>query len=143
MALNTGDKLGPYEIVALTGKGGMGEVYRATDLVLKRDVALKVLPARLAGDRERMQRFLREAEVLASLNHPNIAQIYGIEESAGTRAIVMELVEGETLADTIKPDAVRAIKILKRLRLRLIVLSGDREEAARVVAQQTQIQHGR
>src|ERR1700692_4005209 len=94
MPLVVGDRLGPYEILALIGKGGMGEVYRARDTKLKRDVALKVLPEAFARDPERMARFQREAEVLASLNHPNIAQIYGIED----RALVMELVEGETLA---------------------------------------------
>src|SRR5215469_13318984 len=92
MALAAGDKLGPYEIVAPIGAGGMGEVYRAKDTKLKRDVALKVLPAVFASDADRMARFQREAEVLASLNHPNIAQIYGVEE----RALVMELVEGES-----------------------------------------------
>ena len=92
MPLSPGDRLGPYEILAPLGAGGMGEVYRARDTRLKRDVALKVLPASFASDPERMARFQREAEVLASLNHPNIAQIYGVEE----RALVMELVEGES-----------------------------------------------
>src|ERR1700692_2940969 len=93
MALSAGTRLGPYEILAPIGAGGMGEVYRAKDTKLKRDVALKVLPDSFARDPERMARFQREAEVLASLNHPNIAQIYGVED----RALVMELVEGETL----------------------------------------------
>src|SRR5271154_6780854 len=93
MPLAAGDRLGPYEILAPIGAGGMGEVYRARDTKLKREVALKVLPDSFARDPERMARFQREAEVLASLNHPNIAQIYGVEE----RALVMELVEGETL----------------------------------------------
>ena len=79
----------------------MGEVYRARDTRLKRDVALKILPESVAADRERIARFEREAELLASLNHPHIANIYGVEEDHGTRAIVMELVEGETLADRI------------------------------------------
>src|SRR5712692_4853420 len=92
MPLSVGGCLGPYEILALLGKGGMGEVYRARDTKLKRDVALKVLPEAFARDPERMARFQREAEVLASLNHPNIASIYGVEE----RALVMELVEGES-----------------------------------------------
>src|ERR1700676_1171559 len=91
MPLSVGDRLGHYEILAPIGSGGMGEVYRARDTKLKRDVALKVLPDSFAGDPERMARFQREAEVLASLNPPNIAQIYGVEE----RALVMELVEGE------------------------------------------------
>src|SRR5215469_2086489 len=92
MALAAGDKLGPYEILAPIGAGGMGEVYRAKDTKLKREVALKVLPDAFASDPERMARFQREAEVLASLNHPNIAHIYGVED----RALVMELVEGES-----------------------------------------------
>jgi serine/threonine protein kinase/Tol biopolymer transport system component len=93
MPLSAGDKLGPYEILAPLGADGMGEVYRAKDTKLKREVALKVLPDSFAADPERMARFQREAEVLASLNHPHIAQIYGVEE----RALAMELVEGETL----------------------------------------------
>jgi len=93
MPLSMGDRLGPYEILAAIGAGGMGEVYRARDTRLNRDVALKVLPTVFAGDPERMARFTREAQVLASLNHPNIAQIYGVEQ----RALVMELVEGATL----------------------------------------------
>src|SRR6202795_1292147 len=93
MPLTVGDRLGSYEIFAPIGKGGMGEVYRARDTKLKREVAIKVLPDAFARDPERMARFQREAEVLASLNHPNIAHLYGIEE----RALVMELVEGETL----------------------------------------------
>jgi serine/threonine protein kinase len=89
MPLPIGTKLGPYEILAPIGAGGMGEVYRAKDTKLKRDVALKVLPEAFARDPERMARFQREAEVLASLNHPNIAAIYGVED----RALVMEMVE--------------------------------------------------
>jgi serine/threonine protein kinase len=93
MPLSTGSRLGSYEILALIGAGGMGEVYRATDTKLGREVALKILPDAFARDVERMARFEREARVLAALNHPNIAQIYGVED----RALVMELVEGETL----------------------------------------------
>src|SRR3984957_7771329 len=93
MPLAAGERLGPYEILAPIGAGGMGEVYRALDTKLKREVALKVLPDSFARDPERMARFQREAEVLAALNHPNIAQIYGLED----RALVMELVEGENL----------------------------------------------
>src|ERR1700681_1979265 len=93
MSLAAGSKLGPYEILAQIGAGGMGEVYRALDTKLDRDVAIKVLPAALAQDPERLARFEREAKALAALNHPNIAQIYGLEQ----RALVMELVEGETL----------------------------------------------
>jgi serine/threonine protein kinase len=91
MSLNAGDRLGPYEILTPLGKGGMGEVYRARDTKLKRDVALKVLPEAFACDPERLARFEREAEVLGSLNHANIAAIYGVVED---RALVMELVEG-------------------------------------------------
>ena len=93
MALSSGDKLGSYEILAPIGAGGMGEVYRARDTKLDRQVAIKVLPDALAQDPDRLARFEREAKVLASLNHPNIAHIYGIEGNA----LVMELVEGETL----------------------------------------------
>src|SRR5258708_11929760 len=93
MQLAPGERLGLFEILAPIGSGGMGEVYRARDTKLKRDVALKVLPEAFARDPGRMARFQREAEVLASLNHPNIAAIYGVEETA----LVMELVEGETL----------------------------------------------
>src|SRR6202034_3883069 len=96
MPLSAGEKLGPYEILAPIGAGGMGEVYRALDTKLKREVALKVLPDFFASDPERMARFQREAEVLASLNHPNIAQIYGVAESDKARALVMELVPGES-----------------------------------------------
>src|SRR6202171_3970139 len=97
MLISPGEKLGPYEIVAPIGAGGMGEVFRAKDTKLDREVAIKVLPSALARDPERLTRFEREAKVLASLNHPNIAQIYGIEESSSGRALVMELVPGETL----------------------------------------------
>src|SRR5438046_549231 len=96
--LTPGSSLGSYEIVAKLGEGGMGEVYRATDTKLKRQVAIKILPARLAADPDRLARFQREAQVLASLNHPNIAAIYGIEEAGDMRALVMELVEGEDLS---------------------------------------------
>ena len=101
MALNSGTKLGPYEVIAPLGSGGMGEVYRARDTKLNREVALKVLPAAMAHDVERMARFQREAQVLASLNHANIASIYGLEDSSGVYALVMELVEGPTLAERI------------------------------------------
>ena len=101
MGLDPGSRLGPYEVITLLGVGGMGEVYRATDTNLKRQVAMKVLPQTLASDAERLARFQREAEVLASLNHPNIAHLYGLEKSGDTFALVMELVEGQTLADRI------------------------------------------
>jgi serine/threonine protein kinase len=109
-ALEPGRRVGPYEIVSFLAAGGMGEVYRARDPRLKRDVALKILPESVTADRERIARFEREAELLASLNHPNIANIYGVEDDHGTRAIVMELVEGETLADRIAahPSGLRS-----------------------------------
>jgi eukaryotic-like serine/threonine-protein kinase len=101
MPLLTGSQLGPYHIVAPLGAGGMGEVYRANDSRLRREVAIKVVPQATAGDADRMARFAREAQFLAALNHPNIASIYGFEESATMHALVMELVEGPTLADRI------------------------------------------
>jgi eukaryotic-like serine/threonine-protein kinase len=108
MALLPGARVGPYEVVAQIGAGGMGEVYQATDTNLKRAVAIKVLPDAFAADAERLARFQREAQVLASLNHPNIAAIYGLERSDLTAAIAMELVDGPTLADRIAQGAVPA-----------------------------------
>src|SRR5438552_878070 len=98
MGLTTGSRLGPYEILSALGAGGMGEVYRARDTKLGRDVALKILPDAFSSDPDRLARFTREAQTLAALNHPNIAHIHGLEESGGVRALVMELVEGEDLA---------------------------------------------
>jgi eukaryotic-like serine/threonine-protein kinase len=98
LALTPGTRLGVYEVTALLGEGGMGQVYRATDTRLKRQVAIKILPPSVAADHDRLARFQREGEVLASLNHPNIAGIYGLEESGGASALVMELVEGEELS---------------------------------------------
>src|SRR3954452_19165471 len=97
MSLTAGTRIGPYQIRAPIGAGGMGEVYRATDTKLDREVAIKILPADFAQDPERLARFEREAKVLASLNHPNIAQIYGVEDGA----LVMQLIAGETLAERI------------------------------------------
>ena len=105
MTLPPGTRLGPYEVTTQIGVGGMGEVYRATDTNLKRQVAIKVLPASVAAAPGRLARFQREAEVLAALNHPHIAQIYGLENSGPTIALVMELVEGPTLADLIAQAA--------------------------------------
>ncbi len=101
VSLSAGTRLGVYEITAPIGEGGMGQVYRATDTKLKRQVAFKILPPSLAADPDRLARFQREAEVLAALNHPHIAAIYGIEESQDVRALVMELVEGEDLSERI------------------------------------------
>jgi serine/threonine protein kinase/Tol biopolymer transport system component len=102
MGLTIGIQLGSYEVTSLIGKGGMGEVYRARDMKLKREVAIKILPDEFARDTDRITRFQREAEVLASLSHPNIAGIYDLQQTEETRFLVMELVEGETLADRIK-----------------------------------------
>src|SRR5215831_2666582 len=101
-----GTRIGPYEIAALIGVGGMGEVYRALDTNLKRDVALKVLPESLVTDASRLARLQREAEMLASLNHTNVAHIYGLERSDGRTALVMELVDGPTLAERIAQGAL-------------------------------------
>ena len=98
MTLTSGKRLGPYEIVAPIGAGGMGEVYSARDTQLNREVAIKVLPELFAADPERLTRFTREAQTLAALNHPNIAHIYGVEESGAVRALVMEFVDGEDLS---------------------------------------------
>src|SRR5262245_46632870 len=102
MSLSSGARIGPYEIVSLLGAGGMGEVYRGRDARLGRDVALKVLPHHFSADAERMARFQREAQVLASLNHPHIAALYGLEDAGKARALVMELVEGPTLGERLK-----------------------------------------
>jgi eukaryotic-like serine/threonine-protein kinase len=118
MAVGPGTRVGPYEILSAIGAGGMGEVYRARDAKLGRDVALKVLPEAFARDAERMARFQREAKVLASLNHPNIASIYGLEDSGTTHALVMELVEGPTLADRLKSGPIpisEALPIAKQI----------------------------
>ena len=98
--MKAGETCGPYRILDKLGEGGMGEVYRATDTNLKRQVAIKVLPASVAGDTERLARFQREAEVLAALNHPHIAAIYGLEKTPEFTALVMELVEGDDLVPT-------------------------------------------
>src|SRR5262245_55994141 len=105
MSLNPGSRLGPYEVIAAIGAGGMGEVYRGRDTKLNRDVAIKVLPPAVAQDPERLERFQREAQILAALNHPNIAQIYGME---GT-ALVMEFVPGENLRGPIPVEEALAI----------------------------------
>ena len=118
MALSAGTRLGPYEILDAIGAGGMGEVYRARDSRLGRDVALKVLPEAFARDPDRMVRFEREAKVLAALNHPNIASLYGLEESNGARALVMELVEGPTLSARIQQGSLplaEALPVAKQI----------------------------
>src|SRR3954471_24089151 len=116
--LESGTRLGAFEVVSLLGIGGMGEVYRARDTRLEREVAIKVLPAIVAADPERRARFQREARLLATLNHPNIAAIYGIEDAGGVWALVLELIEGETLADRIErgpAPPVEALHIARQL----------------------------
>ncbi|HQZ18914.1 MAG TPA: serine/threonine-protein kinase, partial [Vicinamibacteria bacterium] len=123
MTLGIGVRLGPYEIVGAIGAGGMGEVYRGRDATLNRDVAIKVLPAALGGDLERLGRFKREAQLLASLNHPNIAHVYGFEgamlpDGSTAHFLAMELVEGEDLSERLKRGAIpmdEAIAIAKQI----------------------------
>ena len=110
MTIAAGTKVGSYEITGAIGAGGMGEVYRAQDTKLGRDVAIKVLPEAFAHDAERLSRFQREAKMLASLNHPNIATIHGLEQSNGTQYLVMELVSGETLAERVKRDGALPVE---------------------------------
>ncbi|HEY3202101.1 MAG TPA: protein kinase, partial [Thermoanaerobaculia bacterium] len=106
MALGPGSRVGTYEVIAAIGRGGMGEVYRARDLRLHREVAIKALPLEFQQDRERLVRFEREARLLASINHSNIAAVHGLEEQGGARYLVMELVEGETLAERLGAGAL-------------------------------------
>jgi eukaryotic-like serine/threonine-protein kinase len=118
MTLAPGTRLGAYEITAQIGAGGMGEVYRANDTRLKRQVAIKVLPEAVATDPQRVSRFRREAELQAALNHPNIAHLYGLEDLDGITALVMELVEGPTLADRIANAPIpvdEALSIAKQI----------------------------
>ena len=118
MALTHGTRLGVYEVTAPIGEGGMGQVYRARDTKLDRDVAIKILPEAFAHDADRLARFQREAKTLASLNHPHIAAIYGLEESGGMTALVMELVEGDDLSQRIARGAIpldEAVPIAKQI----------------------------
>src|SRR5688572_6645191 len=119
--LEPGDSVGPHTILEFVGAGGMGEVYRARDTRLNRDVALKVLPEAFASDADRLARFEREAQALASLNHPNIAAIYGLEQSEGGQALVLELVEGPTLAHRI---AVAPIPVNEALAIAKQIVEG-------------------
>ena len=118
MPLNPGTTLGPYSVTAKIGEGGMGEVWQARDTKLDRDAALKVLPEAFTSDPDRLARFEREAKVLASLNHPNIGSIYGLEEAEAVKALVLELIEGPTLADRIKQGPIpidEALPIAKQI----------------------------
>jgi eukaryotic-like serine/threonine-protein kinase len=118
LALTPGTRLGVYQITASLGEGGMGQVWRARDTKLDRDVAIKVLPEAFAHDADRLARFTREAKTLAALNHPNIAHIHGLEESGGITALVMELVEGDDLSQRIKKGAIpidEALPIAKQI----------------------------
>src|ERR1039457_243376 len=118
MPLSVGTKFDHYEVISLLGQGGMGEVYRARDTTLKRDVALKIVPATFLRDPERMARFQREAEVLASLDHPNIGHIHGIVDSDDSRGLVLALIEGSTLADRIEAGPIpldEAVGIAKQI----------------------------
>src|SRR5438105_12742028 len=118
MAVGPGSRVGVYEVTAQIGAGAMGVVLRARDTKLLREVALKILPDHFADDPDRLTRLQREAQLLASLNHPNIAQIYGLEESGGARCIVMELVEGQTLAEQIARGPIpvdEALHIAKQI----------------------------
>ena len=118
LALTPGIRLGVYEVIASIGEGGMGQVFRARDTKLDRDVAIKALPEAFAHDADRLARFQREAKTLASLNHPNIAAIYGFEESGGMTALVMELVEGDDLSQRMARGAIpldEALSIAKQI----------------------------
>ncbi len=113
MALTPGDRVGSYEIITLLGAGGMGEVYRARDSQLGRDVAIKVLPARFAEDTGLLARSEREARALAALNHPNVGAIYGLEAFSGGWAMILELVEGRTLAESIERSALPVTETIR------------------------------
>ena len=128
MPLTVGTRVGHYEIAEAIGAGGMGVVFRARDHALGRDVAVKVLPAAFADDDERRQRFAREARLLAALNHPHIAQVYGIEDSSAGSAIVMELVPGRTLRDLIRSRAISSREALGYARQVALALDAAHEK---------------
>src|SRR5215831_10019619 len=115
MPITPSSRLGPYEILGPLGVGGMGEVYRARDPRLGRDVAIKVLPAELAASPERLERLEREARTLAGLNHPNIVTLHSIEEAGGVRFLTMELVEGQTLSSLVAPGGLPLARLLELL----------------------------
>ena len=122
MTLAAGTRVGPYNLLSVLGVGGMGEVYRARDTKLNRDVALKVLPEAFASDHDRLTRLRREAQVLASLNHPHIAAIYGLEEANGKLALVLELVEGESLDEQVRAFVERLLE--RRPDIRVVRVPG-------------------
>src|SRR6185503_1897302 len=128
MTLTSGARIGPYDVVDSIGAGGMGEVYRARDSRLGRDVALKVLPDAFAGDAERLARFEREAQLLAALNHPHIASIYGVEEAGGVRALVLELVTGDTLAERLEQGAIPFDEAVPLARQIAVALEASHEQ---------------
>jgi serine/threonine protein kinase len=138
VTIGPGSRVGPYEVTALIGEGGMGRVWRARHTGLNRDDALKVLPESFAADPERLARFQREAQLLASLNHPNIAHVFGLENVDDTKALVMELVEGPTLADRIArgPLGTRRSGLRNRLRTPLR-LRMNRESFTEISSQPT------
>ncbi len=141
MAITPGTRIGPYEVTSQLGEGAMGVVLRARDTKLLRDVALKLLPDHFANDPDRLSRLQREAQVLASLNHPNIAHIYGLEQIGAAGCIVMELVEGEMLADKLKNGAVpldEALEIAKQIADALAVA----HERGIVHRRSTKLRHG-
>src|SRR2546427_1362221 len=113
MVMNRGTRLGVYEIVASLGAGGMGEVYRAKDTRLGREVALKVLPEAFARDADRLARFEREARTIAGLNHPNIVTLFSVEDEGGTHFLTMELVEGQSLDRVVKPGGLPLVRVLE------------------------------
>jgi serine/threonine protein kinase len=113
MPLTQGTRLGPYEILSPLGAGGMGEVYRARDTRLGRDIALKLLPGDLAGAPDRLARFEREARMVAGLNHPNIVMLHSVEEHGGANFLTMELVEGRNLAELVTPGGLPVAKVLE------------------------------
>ena len=141
MLLAAGVRLGPYQIVGTLGAGGMGEVYRGRDSRLNRDVALKVLPAAFTGDPDRLARFKREAQVLAALSHQNIAAIYGFEDSSAVPALVLELVEGSTLAERIARGRIpidEALPIARQIAAALEAAHEARNHPSRSQARQHQ-----
>jgi serine/threonine protein kinase len=146
LSLTPGTRLGVYDITAQIGEGGMGQVFRATDTRLKRQVAIKVLPPAVTADAERLARFQREAEVVASLNHPNIAAIYGLEEAGVMTALVMELVEGDDLSQRIARGAIpieEALPIAKQVAEALDAGARARYRPSRSQARQHQGPRGR